>query len=212
MEIDPHKTHARDLYQHMVRLITPRPIAWVSSISAAGVTNLAPFSFFNGVGANPPTVVFCPANRRDGSKKDTLRNIEETGDFVVNLVSFDLAEKMNQTAADYERDVSEFSACGLTAIESQRVQPPRVAEAKAHLECQLQLAMQLGTGPAGANLVVGRILLIHINNGLLDADGFADPAKLDHIGRLGGASYARTSDRFDLPRPTIVKKGEPPLF
>jgi flavin reductase (DIM6/NTAB) family NADH-FMN oxidoreductase RutF len=183
----------------MLRLITPRPIAWVSTCSADGRLNLAPFSYFNGVGANPPTVVFCPANKRDGTPKDTLLNIEQTGEFVVNVVSAKLTESMHQTSAPYERHVDEFTECGLTPVSSRRVTPPRVAEACAHLECRLMHSMHLGTGPGGANLVIGRIILIHIDDQMLDADGLADPARIDSVGRMGGQSYTRTRDRFDLP-------------
>ncbi|MEM7314660.1 MAG: flavin reductase family protein, partial [Planctomycetota bacterium] len=160
MQLDPTQLGVRDFYLHMVRLITPRPIAWVSTISNDGVTNLAPYSFFNGVGANPPSVVFCPVNRRDGSKKDTLLNIEQNGEFVVNIVSFQLAETMNQTSAEYGRDLSEFQACGLTELPSERVKAPRLAESAAQFECTLLQAIQLGTGPAGSNVVIGRIELL----------------------------------------------------
>jgi flavin reductase (DIM6/NTAB) family NADH-FMN oxidoreductase RutF len=192
---------ARDVYYHMVRLITPRPIAWVSSLSAAGTANLAPYSFFNGVGANPPTVVFCPANRRDGSPKDTLVNIRQTGEFVVNLVPDRLGAAMNQTSADLPADESEFPAAGLTATASRAVAAPRVLESPAHLECVLHHAVQLGVGPLGANLIVGRIVWIHIDPSVLNAQQLADAEKLDLIGRLGGSDYCRTRDRFEMGRP-----------
>lgn len=203
MELDPQKLSHSDIYAHMIRLITPRPIAWVSTLSDAGVANLAPFSYFNAVGSRPPTLMFCPANRPDGRPKDTLANIQANGEFVVNVVSFELAEQMNQSAAAYDADVSEFQACGLTPADSLRVRPPRVAEARAHFECQLHSVINLGTGPAGANLVLGRILAIHVADEVLDERGRADPAKLDTIGRLGGISYARTTDRFDINRPSV---------
>jgi len=187
----------------MIRLITPRPIAWVSTVSNDGKPNLAPFSYFNAVGSNPPTLMFCPANRPDGTPKDTLANIQANGEFVVNVVSFDLAEQMNQSAAAYDTEVSEFEACGLTAAASSLVKPPRVAEARAHFECRLHSVINLGTGPAGANLVLGRIVAIRIDDEVLDDRGRADPAKLDTIGRLGGISYSRTTDRFDIDRPTV---------
>ncbi len=203
MQLDPQEMGVRDFYLHMVRLIMPRPIAWVSSISGSGIQNLAPYSFFNGVGANPPTLMFCPVNRRDGSKKDSLLNIEETGEFVVNVVPFATAEVMNQTSAEYPHEVSEFDACSLTPVASSRVAPPRLKESTASFECQLHLAMQLGSGPVGANLVIGRIVLVHVDDHVLDDEGLADPAKLDLVGRMGGATYSRTTDRFDLPRPSL---------
>lgn len=203
MEIDPNTIDPNELYAHMVRLVTPRPIAWVSTLSDDGVPNLAPFSYFNAVGSKPPTLMFCPANRPDGQKKDTLRNIEQNGQFVVNVVSFDLAEKMNQTSGTYEFAIDEFEACGLQPARSVRVRPPRVAEARVHFECQVHSIIHLGTGPGGANMVIGSILLIHVRDDVLNERGRADPARLDTIGRMGGMSYARTTDRFDLKRPEV---------
>ena len=116
MIVDPEKLSIREMYRYLIGAICPRPIAWVSSISTKGVHNLAPFSFFTGVTANPPTLVFSPVNRRDGSKKDTIRNIEAHPEFVVNVVSFEQAKAMNQTSAEFDYEVSEFEACGLTAI------------------------------------------------------------------------------------------------
>ena len=113
MQFNPADMGIRDVYTLMVQLITPRPIAWVSTVSKSGVTNLAPYSFFNGVGANPPSVLFCPVNRRDGTRKHSLLNVLETGEFVVNLVSFDNAEIMNQTSADFEQEQSEIDALGI---------------------------------------------------------------------------------------------------
>jgi flavin reductase (DIM6/NTAB) family NADH-FMN oxidoreductase RutF len=203
VEINPEELSHKDLYAHMIRLITPRPIAWVSTVSDDGVLNLAPYSYFNAVGSNPPTLMFCPANRPDGTPKDTLANIQANGEFVVNVVSFDLAEKMNQSAAAYDTEVSEFESCGLTAAESSLVRPPRVSEARAHFECRLHSVINLGTGPAGANLVLGRIVAIQIADEVLDERGRAEPGKLDTVGRLGGISYTRTTERFDIDRPTV---------
>ena len=200
MQLDPQLMSVKEIYQTMVRLITPRPIAWVSTIASDGTSNVAPYSFFNGVGANPPSVVFCPANKRDGTPKDSLRNIEATGEFVVNLVPFALREQMNHSAADFGADVSEFAACGIETIDSVCVRPPRVAESPAALECRLFQTMHLGAGPAGANLVIGEVVMFHICDDVYSADAI-DPEKLDFIGRLGGTEYVRTRDRFDLPRP-----------
>ena len=201
MLIDPQSISKRDLYGHMTRLITPRPIAWVATRSRAGGDNLAPFSYFNAVGTAPPTLVFCPANKADGSKKDTLRNIEETGHFVVNVVSHAMGRVMSDTSAEFPPEVSEFAACGLTAIEAARVAAARVAEALAAFECELHAVMVLGAGPGGANLVVGRIVAIHVDDRCLGDDGQVDPARLDTLGRMGGDSYATTRDRLEIPRP-----------
>jgi flavin reductase (DIM6/NTAB) family NADH-FMN oxidoreductase RutF len=191
-----------DLYRTMIQLITPRPIAWVSTLSDSGVSNLAPFSYFNAVGSNPPTLMFCPANRPDGGKKDTLANIEQNGEFVVNIVTGDVVEAMNQSSANYESDVSEFEACGLTPVASTNIRPQRVAEAKAQFECKLHSVLNLGTGAGGANLVLGRIVAIHVADEVLDEDGKIQPGLLDTIGRMGGLSYTKTTERFHLDRPT----------
>lgn len=203
MQFDPQHMSARDIYFKMAQLITPRPIAWVSTVSKTGVVNLAPYSFFNGVGGNPPTIVFCPANNRHGQPKDTLRNIEANREFVINVVPFSLADQMNQTSAEYDADVSEAEACGLSTTPSQKIQPPRLADAPAAFECTLNQIVRLGEGPGGANMVVGQIEMFHVSDTVVSDDGTIDSAKLDTIGRLGGTGYTRTTERFDLDRPRI---------
>jgi len=202
MQLNPTELSVREIYTLMVQLITPRPIAWVSSISKSGITNLAPYSFFNGVGANPPTVVFCPANQRDGSQKDSLRNVLDTKEFVVNIVSAADAESMNQSSANYDSEVSEFEAIGIGTIASQKVSPPRVASSLAQFECRLLQHIEVGTGSAGANVVIGEIVMLHVDDSIID-NGIVDPAKLDNIGRLGGKAYTKTTDRFELDRPAV---------
>ncbi len=190
----------RDVYTLMVQLITPRPIAWVSSISKDGVNNLAPYSFFNGIGANPPSMLFCPVNRRDGSQKDSLLNVLDTKEFVVNVVSFADAEVMNNSSADFPTEVSEFEALGIETLASEKVTPLRVASSLAQFECRLLKHIELADGPAGANVVIGEIVMMHVADSIIN-DGIIDPAKLDSIGRLGGKAYAKTTDRFELDRP-----------
>lgn len=201
MELDPQSITPRDFYFQMVSLITPRPIAWVSTISSDGVPNLAPYSFFNGISAAPPSVVFSPVNRPDGSKKDTVVNIEANGEFVINVVSRKIAEKMNVTAGDYELDENEFEIAGLTQLPSQTVKPFRVGESAAHFECELLQIVNVGEGPLAANLIIGQIKHLHIADEMLDDRGRVDPEKLDNVGRLGGAFYSTTRDRFEIERP-----------
>jgi flavin reductase (DIM6/NTAB) family NADH-FMN oxidoreductase RutF len=201
MVIDPETTPVQEVYRTLTACVTPRPIAWVSTVSPSGVPNLAPFSFFNAVGANPPAVMFSPVNRRDGSRKDTVRNVEATGEFVLNIVSAVLAHPMNATSAELPYETSEFAAAGLTPVPAARVRPPRVAEAQVHLECVLHKVVPVGDGPLSANVVIGRVVLINAHEGVLDAFGQIDPEKLDTIGRMGGALYARTRDRFEMRRP-----------
>jgi flavin reductase (DIM6/NTAB) family NADH-FMN oxidoreductase RutF len=201
MKLDFSTLPARDVYAWMTSTILPRPIAWVSTVGADGRANLAPFSFFQGITSNPPTLMFVPVNTREGKKKDTLRNIEEVPEFVVNLVPFALAEKMNATAALLPHGESEFAAFGIAAAASDRVKPARVAEAPASFECVLHSIVRLGEGPLAANVVFGRILQLHVRDEVLGADGRPDFAKLDLVGRLGGEAYTRTTDRFALKRP-----------
>jgi flavin reductase (DIM6/NTAB) family NADH-FMN oxidoreductase RutF len=192
---------AREAYSWLIGTITPRPIAWVSTVSTAGRTNLAPFSFFNAVCAHPPTLMFSPVNHPDGRQKDTVRNIEAVPEFVVSLVPFALAEQMSATSAALPPDESEFERCVVVAAPSTRVRPPRVAAAPVAFECALDRIVTLGEGPLAANVIFGRILLAHVSDAVLGPDGRPDPAKLDLVGRLGGDRYARTREVFTIPRP-----------
>jgi flavin reductase (DIM6/NTAB) family NADH-FMN oxidoreductase RutF len=199
--IDPHTTDAFNVYKLMIGAIVPRPIAFVSTISRDGILNLAPFSFFTGVSANPPVIAFCPMRREAGDlRKDTLRNITATGEFVVNIVSEEFAEKMNITSAEFPPEVDEFEASGLTPIPSDLVKPPRVAESHVNMECRLFLSIEIGDLPLSGNIVLGEVVRFHIDD--RSVDNFKiDPDKLRAIGRMGGAAYTRTADRFDMQRP-----------
>lgn len=201
MIIDVETSAARDVYKVLVSCVTPRPIAWVSTLSVHGVPNLAPFSFFNAVGANPPSLLFCPANHADSRKKDTLINVESTGEFCVNIVPFALAHAMNETSADLPFEVSEFERAGLIAEPCLKIKPPRVKDAPVQLECKVHHIIHLGTGPIGSNIVIGTIAAIHVADSVLDSDGHIDHRKLDTIGRMGRNWYARTTEAFELPRP-----------
>lgn len=206
MELVPEQSDPGLVYQTMIRAITPRPIAWVSTVSAKGVANLAPFSYFNGVGTHPAALVFSPVNRPDGSKKDTVLNIEATGQFVVNMVPFSLAEPMVLSSGEFAPEVSEFSEAGVTPVPSRFVVPPRVAESPIHFECELIQRVEIGTGPLAANLIIGRILLIHADDSVLDERGKIDPGKVDAIGRMGGLAYCRTTGRFEMKPPAVPDK------
>src|SRR4051812_11718052 len=203
MIVDPEKTAARDFYRLLISCVTPRPIAWVSTISPKGIPNLAPFSFFNGIGANPPSVLFCPVNHRDGGKKDTLLNVEATKEFVVNIVPFSLAGPMNESSAELPYEQNEFEFAKVTQVPSVKVKPPRVKESPIHMECVVHQIVNVGTGPIGANVVIGRIVWLDIADSVLDTQGQIDPRKLDTIGRMGGALYSRTTELFELPRPQV---------
>ena len=185
----------------MTSTILPRPIAWVSTISPEAKTNLAPFSFFQGVTANPPTLLFVPVNNRDGAKKDTLRNIELTSEFVVNLVPLALASAMNDTAANLPYGESEFTKFLVAEAPSAKVRPPRVAAAPVAFECKLDRVVVIGEGPLAANVVFGRILLLHVRDDVMGNDGLPDSEKLDLVGRLGREDYTMTRETFNLARP-----------
>jgi flavin reductase (DIM6/NTAB) family NADH-FMN oxidoreductase RutF len=200
--IDPAANSMEDIYKLMIGLIVPRPIAFVSTLDLQGIPNLAPFSYFTGCSTNPPVVCFCAAVRSGPRPhKDTLRNIQETGEFVVNIVSEDFAEKMNATSAEVLPDIDEFLLAGLTPLASDLVKPPRVAESRIHLECRLRQLVPVSDKPGGGTLILGDVLRFHIQDDLLD--GFKiDPDKLKAIGRMGGPTYCRTRDRFSMARPT----------
>jgi flavin reductase (DIM6/NTAB) family NADH-FMN oxidoreductase RutF len=194
---------AQDNYKLLIGSILPRPIAFVSTQSAEGILNLAPFSFFTGVCSNPPTLLFCPMIRgSDGHRKDTLLNIEKTGEFVVNVVSEAIVERMNQTAAEVPPEVNEFELAGLTPAPSLTIKPPRVLEAPVSMECKLQQIIPVGTGEAGSGAVVlGTILQFHIRADLYK-DGRINTEALKPVSRLAGAAYAPVRDMFELVRPT----------
>ncbi len=201
MLLDLSSLSPREAYGWMISTILPRPIAWVSTLSLDGNSNLAPFSFFQGVTANPPTLMFVPVNDRNGGKKDTVRNIEQVDEFVVHLVPYPLAEKMNLTSTSLPYGESESERFDIEMVPSERVRPLRVADAPVAFECALDRIVTVGEGPLAANVVFGRILLVHVADSVLGPDGKPDSAKLDLIGRLGGDSYARTTERFELRRP-----------
>ncbi|MSU46295.1 MAG: flavin reductase family protein [Lacunisphaera sp.] len=202
MVLDFEKLAPRDAYAWMVSAITPRPIAWVSTISAAGKTNLAPFSFFQGVCANPPTLLFTGANDHDGRKKDSVVNVEQVPEFVVNIVPYALREPMNATSAPLPHGESEFEKFNIAATPSLKVRPPRVAATPIAFECNLDRIVRIGEGPLAANVVFGRIVCAHITESVLGTSGGIDPAKLDTIGRMGGDAYTRTGQFFSISRPT----------
>jgi len=201
MEIDLAALPAREAYAWMTDLITPRPIAWVSTVDAQGRSNLAPFSFFNGVTSSPPTLLFVPVNLRDGAKKDTVLNLEAVPECVVHIVPRALAEKMNACAARLPHGESEFAAFGIEAEPSARVRPPRVAAAPAAFECRVRQIVPVGEGAMAANVVICDIVHLHVRDEILGEKGAVDAARLDAVGRLGGEDYATTRERFQLERP-----------
>ena len=203
MTIIPSEAGPANIYKLMIGAIVPRPIAFVSTISRAGVRNLAPFSFFTAASANPPVVCFAPMVRgSDGQQKDTLSNVQETGEFVVNIVSEEFIEKMNICSAEFPPDVDEWEKSGLTPVASECVKPARVQESRFHMECKLVDVVSVSKQPLGGSLVLGEVLRFHVADELFDNYRIA-PEKLRAVGRMGGPSYARTTDRFNLERPKL---------
>ena len=200
--LDPNDLDPRDAYRLLISSVVPRPIAWVSTVCADGSLNLAPFSFFNAIGGQPPTIMFS-VSRRAGDDKDTLRNVRETGEFVLHIVDEGLAEKMNATSGDYAHGDSEFERAGLATAKSAVVAPPRVADAAIAMECRLTQLVPIG---GGANtLVIGEVLRYHVRDGLLRDDYLVDATRLKPVARLGGEEYATLGTVFKMPRPRVVE-------
>jgi flavin reductase (DIM6/NTAB) family NADH-FMN oxidoreductase RutF len=210
LSLNPAECETKQIYKLMTGMIVPRPVAWVSSVDRAGVVNLAPFSFFTGVGSNPPAVLFCPVLRaaKAGSdpagepdhRKDTLRNVEETGEFVVNVVNEALAHAANLTAADVAPDVDEFELAGLATLPSEVVRPPRVAASPAQMECKVLQVIYTRHEPGGGVIVLGEVVRFHVRRDLVE-DFRVDPTGLDALGRMAGHTWVRTQDRIELLRP-----------
>jgi flavin reductase (DIM6/NTAB) family NADH-FMN oxidoreductase RutF len=202
MILDFEKLTPRESYPWLINAINPRPIAWVATISADGRTNLAPFSFFQGVCANPPTLLFTGANDRTGKKKDSVVNVEQVPEFVVNVVPYALREAMNATSAPLPHGESEFEKFNIPTAPSLKVRPPRVAAAPVAFECKVDRIVRIGEGPLAANVVFGTVLCLHVDEAVLGADGTIDPRKLDTIGRMGGDFYTLTTELFLIKRPS----------
>jgi len=207
MQYDPRDLKPRERYKVLTSFVLPRPIAWVTTLGPTGVVNAAPFSFFNAICGKPPLLAFAPALRVRGEgtavrgeAKDTLRNIRETGEFVVNVVTYDVAEAMNLTSGEYDSSVNEFELAKLTPRQSKMVKPPQVAESSVNFECKVYQILDFSSPPQGGSLVIGEIVSIQIDEKHLK-DGRIDGDSLDLIGRMGGIQYSRTTDRFQLVRP-----------
>jgi flavin reductase (DIM6/NTAB) family NADH-FMN oxidoreductase RutF len=205
MELNPTDLEQRDRYKLLIGSVVPRPIAFVTTASPAGKPNLAPYSFFTAVGSNPMALLFCPANGSDGLEKDTLRNAKlssdgGTGEFVVNVAVEAYARAVAAAGEPLPYEQSELGLVGLTPIESRVVVAPRVAESPVSYECRTREVIRLAPDqPGGANIVIGEVVWIHVDDGLLDERKRVDPDRLKAIGRMGGTSYCRTRERFDMP-------------
>jgi len=197
MQIDPHVAPAQTIYKLLIGCVVPRPIAWVSTVSPEGVYNVAPFSFFMAVCNNPPTLAFS-SGRRQGNKKDTVHNLEVSGDFVVNIVDDPLAQQMNLTSGEYPSEVDEFQLVGLTPEVGRRVRAPRVLEAPISMECRVTQIIPVGHGPH--SLIMGEVVYFHVRDQLYQ-DGRIDMHALHPVGRLAGQMYTHVHDIFEMKRP-----------
>ncbi|MBC7415369.1 MAG: flavin reductase family protein [Herminiimonas sp.] len=203
MLIDFSALDARTAYFWMASTITPRPVAWVSTCSASGVTNLAPFSFFQMITPAPPTLMISPLLHPGGALKDTARNIQETGEFVVNLVPFSMVNAMNASSFSFGADESEIERCNIATLASDRVRAPRVADVAVSFECRLASMTAYPAIAPSCHIILGEVMVAHIDQKILGPDGQIDPDKLDLVSRMGADWYGRTGDEvnFTLQRP-----------
>lgn len=202
-EIDCATLAPREVYQLMTRMVAPRPIAFVSTLDLRGRGNLAPFSYFAIGGSNPPSLVFCPILNRERQKKDTLLNIEETGEYVINIATLEMAQRLNQASYTYPRGVDEFEQAGFTRAPSRKVAPPGVAESPINLEMRLHTIVRHGDGPLASNYIIGELVYIHLRDEILTG-GLPDNRKLKHLARLGEEYYTAVTaeNLIAIPRPT----------
>ena len=207
--IDPNSLSTSELHKMLLLSVAPRPIALASTIDEKGNVNLSPFSCFNMFSANPPVLIFSPSRRvRDNSTKDTLENIKKVKEVVVNIVNFSIVEPVSLASTEYDSDVDEFKKSGLTPVKSKKITPPRVKESPISFECIVDKIIELGKDGGAGNLIISKIVYIHINNRYLDDDGSLDTKKLDLVGRMGASWDTRVIEEslFEIPKP-IHRKG-----
>lgn len=206
ISIEPKELKVLDLHQTLLGLIAPRPIAFASTLDKEGNPNLAPFSFFNVFSSNPPIVIFSP-NRsgRTGKNKDTIHNLMDTMEVVINMVNYDMVQQMNVAACEYPSEVNEFVKSGFTPIASDFIKPYRVKESPAQLECKVEQIITLGTQGGAGNLVICKVLKIHIDENILHEKYKIDPHKIDLVARMGADFYCRASGNavFEVPKPNL---------
>lgn len=208
LTVNPKEVSIPVFHAYLQGAVAPRPIAFVSTINKEGQVNLSPFSFFNVFGTNPPTLIFSPNRRvRDGSSKDTLDNVLEHDEVVINMVDYAMVEQMSLASCEYDKGINEFKKAGFTEGASVLVKPPRVLESKAAFECKVKQVIQIGDAGGAPNLVICEVLLAHFSEDILNEKGMIDQTKTDWIARLGGDWYCRASGNalFEVPKPNIHK-------
>lgn len=206
--IDPVNTTVSQLHSYLISAVAPRPIAFASTVDLDGNVNLSPFSFFNVFSANPPVMIFSPARRgRDNTTKHTYENIKAVPETVINIVNYAMVEQTSLASTEYDRGTNEFQKAGFTEVASEKVTPPRVGEAPVSFECTVDQVIELGDKGGAGNLIIARVVLLHIQEKYLSADGGLDTTKLDLVGRMGANWYCRASDKalFEIPKPQVSK-------
>lgn len=202
--IDPITLETKELHKVLLSSIAPRPIAFASTIDSKGNVNLSPFSYFNVFSSNPPILIFSPSRRvRDNTTKHTLENAMETKEVVINVVNFPIVEQMSKSSVEYEKGVNEFIETGLTQVKSLLVKPPRVLESPISFECKVQDIISLGESGGAGQLIIAKVVQIHIDKKFIDNKGDIDSEKLDLVARMGGDWYTRTTKEsmFKIPKP-----------
>jgi flavin reductase (DIM6/NTAB) family NADH-FMN oxidoreductase RutF len=202
--VDPKTIPPASMHSYLLGAVTPRPIAFASTVDKQGKVNLSPFSFFNCFGANPPLLVFSPARRgRDNTTKHTYENVREVPEVVINVVTYSMVQQTSLASTEYPKGVNEFVKAGFTEVVSEKVKPPRVAESPISMECKVLQVISTGDRPAAGNLVICEIVLMHIREDVLDSAGRIDPYKVDAVARLGGDYYCRVhgDSIFKVPKP-----------
>ena len=201
---DPETLETRDLHKLLLSAVAPRPIAFASTIDSKGNVNLSPFSYFNVFSSNPPILIFSPSRRvRDNTTKHTLENADETREVVINMVDYSIVEQMSKSSNEYAKGVNEFTKTGLTEVSSLKVKPPRVLESPVSFECVVDNIISLGEKGGAGQLVIAKVVHIHVNSELLDSNDQIDPTKLDLVARLGDDWYSRLTKQsmFTISKP-----------
>jgi flavin reductase (DIM6/NTAB) family NADH-FMN oxidoreductase RutF len=202
--IDPKEVTTSELHGYLLTAVSPRPIAFASTVDEEGRPNLAPFSFFNVFSANPPIAIFSPARRgRDNTTKHTLENVKKVREAVINVVTYDMVQQCSLASTDFPEGISEFEKTGLTPIDSDLIQPKRIKESPVQLECRVNDVVELGQNGGAGNLVICEVLRVHVSEDVLNAEGKIDPLKMDQVGRCGGNWYNRVNvaSMFEVEKP-----------
>jgi len=203
ISFDPKDLSTGRLHGYLLGAVTPRPIAFASTIDKKGKVNLSPFSFFNVFSANPPILIFSPARRgRDNTTKHTYENVLEVKEVVINIVNYAMVQQMSLSSTEYPKGVNEFIKAGLTPVPSEKVKPPRVAESPVQFECIVKDVVQLGKEGGAGNLVICEVVKLHIDETILDENQIIDQHKIDTVARMGGNWYSRANaGMFEVPKP-----------